>query len=114
MCQYFEPSVQSKCSTDTAGKTAPASSYRNFSLGYIAVKGTKALVATLGTDCEAGTSPQCVTNSDPASIFSSAKSFDTLWTESVAAAISPVHAYSLIPCVQTDSHWYLYLPPSTF
>jgi hypothetical protein len=106
--------VQSKCSSAVAGLTASGVSYTNFALGFIAIKGTQALVGTRGTDCEPNVTPRCVTNSDPAAIFASSKSFDDLYSESVASQASPGHAYALIPCVQVASRWYVFLPASSF
>lgn len=114
MCSYIEPSVQSKCSSAVAGVPAAGVSYEHFALGFIAIRGTQALVGTLGTDCEPNMSPRCVTNSDPASIFSSYKTFDSLYSEAVASEAAPQHAYALIPCVKVASHWYVFLLDSSF
>lgn len=114
MCTYIEPSAQSKCARAVAGVSSSGATYRNFSLGYIAVKGTRSLVGTLGTDCEPQASPTCVTNSDPAAGFSSAESFDTLYNQALASAASPAHEYALITCVEVGGRWYVYLPPGSF
>ena len=113
MCPYYQPAIQSKCSTALGTRSVSGITYKNFALGYIAIKGNQALVATLGTDCEPGVQPTCVTNGDPAAGFTSGQSFDTLYTTAIASEASPVHAYSLLTCVKVGSHWYVYLPPST-
>jgi hypothetical protein len=114
MCNYLEPAVQARCSSAVAGQTDTGALYTNFALGYIASKGTQALVGTLGTDCEPNASPTCVTNSDPAAVFSSDKTFDLLYSEAVASQSSSGHAYALIPCVKVGSNWYVYLPANGF
>ncbi len=80
----------------------------NFVLGYVAVAGDEALVGSTGTFCTPHQTPACVSNDDPAAIFSEAKSFTELWAESVAAAESTTNSYSLIPCVKVDGAWYIY------
>jgi hypothetical protein len=113
-CQYVEPAVQAQCSHLFAGHTLPGATLMNFSLGDIAVKGTEALVGTLGTDCQPEVLPHCVTNTDPAAEFSSGRTFDQLWAHAVESGSSPVHAYDLEPCVEVGSRWYAYLSPSMF
>ena len=81
-----------------------------FSLGYVAVDGDRALVGFTGTVCQPGQHPECVTNRDPAAIFSTAKPFATLWTESIASANSPILSYALTPCMRISGRWYLYSP----
>ncbi len=109
-CAYFQPAVQKRCSTASAN-LPPSSVQDTLSLGYIAVKGTHALVATVGTDCQSEARPKCITNRNPATFFSSGRTFNALYTSAVASEASPVHKYSLIPCVKVDSQWYVYLPP---
>jgi hypothetical protein len=109
-CSVLEPAVQTKCGSALAGQPATGASISHLSLGYIATKGNQALVGTTGTDCEASAKPTCVTNKDPAAIFASGQTFDAQYDAAVVAAGSPVHAYSLIPCVRVGSRWYVYLP----
>jgi hypothetical protein len=85
-----------------------APTVKNFVLGYVAVDGTEALVGSTGTFCTPNQTPTCVSNDDPAAIFSEAKPFSDLWTESVAAGESTTNSYSLIPCIEVDGAWYIY------
>ena len=112
-CAYFQPAVQMKCSAASAN-LPPVSILDQLSLGYIAVKGTHALVATVGTDCQSEARPKCITNRNPATFFSSRHAFNALYTSAVASEASPVHKYSLITCVKVGSQWYVYGPPSAF
>jgi len=112
-CAYFQPAVQMKCSAALAN-LPPSSIQDQLSLGYIAVKGTQALVATVGSDCQSGARPKCITNRNPATFFSSRHTFNALYTSAVASEVSPVHKYSLITCVKVGSQWYVYEPLSAF
>ena len=88
----------------TAG-TAP--SYQNGAIGYVAIDGDQALVGATGKFCTPGQQPECITNNDPAAVFSSnKKSFATLWAEENKA--SSQSSYSLILCVKSGGKWYLY------
>ncbi len=110
-CVYFPPSAQASCQAATA--SAPSGSrgsMRNFALGYVAVDGNEALVGSTGTSCAPDATPRCESNDDPAAIFSEAKPFPQLWTESVAADRSTTNSYQLIPCVKVGNKWYLYDP----
>jgi hypothetical protein len=112
-CAYFEPAVQMKCSTASAD-APPASIQDQLSLGFIAVKGKQALVATVGTDCQSDAQPKCITNRNPATFLSSRHSFSALYASALASEASPIHKYSLITCVKVGSQWYVYEPPSAF
>jgi hypothetical protein len=112
-CAYVQPAVQAKCSAAT-GSLPPISIEDRLTLGYIAVKGTQALVGTVGSDCESDAHPKCITNQNPAKLFSSGHNFQSLYTSAVASESSPIHKYSLITCVKVASQWYVYQPPSAF
>jgi hypothetical protein len=110
-CTYFPPSAQASCQAATANVPAGSrGTMQDFELGYVAVDGNEALVGTTGTSCSTNATPACESNEDPQAIFSEAKSFAELWTESVAATLSPTNAYQLIPCVKVGGKWYLYDP----
>jgi hypothetical protein len=112
-CQYLQPSAQSQCRAELG--SAPARSgptIQHFALGYVVVDGSEALVGVTGTFCLPQGTPRCVTNTDPAAIFSTGKPFAILWSEALAAdSDSPSNAYSLAPCVEADGGWYVYSPP---
>jgi len=116
-CGYVEPSEQSECKSSISsveaslGPSAMASAagtVTNFGLGYTAIDGNEALVGTTGTFCssDSGSSPSCFTNTDPAAIFSTGKSFATLWTEANSGQNSS-DEYSLAPCIEVGGKWYL-------
>jgi hypothetical protein len=116
-CAYVVPDEQSECKSSISsvqaslGPSALASAagtVTKFGLGYTAIDGDEALVGTTGTFCSSGSgsSPSCFTNTDPAAIFSSGKSFATLWTEANSSNNSS-SVYSLAPCKEVDGKWYL-------
>lgn len=74
-------------------------------IGYVAIDGTRALVGVTGTICSPGSTPECVTNADPARIFSTRESFATLWARTVNS--SSANTYSLLPCVEVGGRWYV-------
>ena len=49
----------------------------------------------------------CVSNSDPAAVLDSGKSFAALWTQAMGTLSG---AYSPIPCVRVSGTWYLDTP----
>jgi hypothetical protein len=115
-CNYYMPDMQSQCKSqisaaESASPSAVASAVghaTNFGIGYTAIHGTEALVGTTGTFCASGS---CFTNSDPAAIFSTAKSFSDLWNDAVNSGSS--NSYSLATCTEIDGKWYIYSPPSS-
>jgi len=111
ICDYAEPSVQAECKQDMTGIPASAEqTVKNGKIGYIAIHGDEALIGTTGTFCVPNQTPKCYTNSDPAAIFSTKKSFSALWTQ--ANQSSSQNAYSLAPCIEISGHWYLYTASS--
>ena len=112
-CNYVEPSEQATCKTGAAAFNASDSpSFKNVKIGYVATDGAKALVGATGTFCVPNANPECYTNSDPAAIFSTQKSFSSLWTATNSSSSSSQNAYSLVPCVEVSGHWYVYSPGS--
>lgn len=110
-CDYVEPSAQADCKTGAAAlNSSNAPSLKNAGIGYVAIDGSKALVGTTGTFCVPDNTPKCFTNNDPAAIFSTKKSFGTLWTQ--ANQSNSENVYSLATCIQVSGHWYLYTPSS--
>jgi len=81
------------------------SAYKNLAMTYTAIDGDKALVGSTGSVCESNVTPKCVTNTDPAAIFDSGKSFAALWNETVN---SKNNSYALIPLIKVNGAWYGY------
>ncbi len=110
-CAYYQPSFQKKCRANTSGAPAgSAGTYKDFALGYEVIKGDRALVGSTGTGCVPNAKPECSSNSNPAAIFSTRKSFAALWAETLASYRSPGNFYSLALCVKVGNSWYNYLP----
>lgn len=106
LCDYQQPSFQAQCKAGISQVPADHLPFAsNTAIGWVAIQGTKALVGTTGKYCTPGQTPECFTNSDPAALFTSAKTFSQLWSDAVK---SPVNAYSLAPCVQVGGKWYIY------
>jgi hypothetical protein len=105
-CSYLEPSAQAGCRSGAGAlNSSNAPSFKNSGIGYVAIDGDKALVGTTGTYCVPDETPKCFTNSDPAAIFSTKKSFSTLWTQ--ANQSSSANVYTLAPCIEVAGKWYL-------
>jgi hypothetical protein len=116
VCQYYVPPTQSQCTSQisaavSASPSAVASAVghaTNFGIGYTVIHGTEALVGTTGTFCASGS---CFTNTDPAAIFSTGKSFSDLWSSANNSGSS--NAYALAPCTEVDGKWYVYAPSTS-
>jgi hypothetical protein len=107
-CAYVEPSFEAQCSQDAASALASQIvSVKNFAIGYVVIDGTQALVGYTGTTCGADLAPQCETNTNPAAIFSTGQSFQTLWTEANDFNSSNANTYSLYPCIEINGQWYI-------
>ena len=106
LCDYQEPSAQAQCKAGIGQVPASQLPYAsNTAIGWVVTQGTKALVGTTGKYCTPGQKPECFTNTNPAALFTSGKTFSQLWS---AAAKAPANAYSLAPCVQVGGKWYIY------
>jgi hypothetical protein len=106
-CAFLLPSAQSSCASGaTQLSPTDAPSVKTPAIGYVAIKGSQALVGTTGTYCTPGETPQCFTNNDPAAIFSGGKSFSTLWTEANNGS-SNQNVYTLAPAVKVNGKWYV-------
>ncbi|MGO8961036.1 MAG: hypothetical protein ACLQFR_27245 [Streptosporangiaceae bacterium] len=112
-CPYFEPSFQSQCQQRASPSNATNGAvYKNFALGYVVTDGARALVGSTGIFCQPGATPECVSNTDPAAIFDTGKTFPVLWSETFSTAQSSTNAYSLVPCVRIGRRWYVAAPAS--
>lgn len=113
ICSFDEPSDQSFCKH--AMKQASASetksempAIKNFTVTYTAVDGAKALVGATGTICDHDGKSNCTTNTDPAALFDSGKSFAALWKQATTASNSNNSAYGLNQLVKINGAWYEY------
>lgn len=110
ICPLSLPSRQATCksqlgSVPAAQLKAFLPHYKNLATTYTAIDGGKALVGSTGSVCPPGTSSKCLTNTDPAALFDSGKSFATLWSQ----AMNPKNnnGYSLIPLSKVNGVWYV-------
>lgn len=113
ICSFNEPSDQSYCKEAmkqaTASETKSAvPAIKNFTVTYTAVDGTKALVGATGTICDHSGKSNCTTNTDPAALFDSGKSFAALWKQATTASNSNNSAYGLNQLVKVNGTWYEY------
>jgi hypothetical protein len=101
-CGYAQPSAQAQCKSAFSSMSAFPSA-KNLGPGYIVVDGTKAVVGMTGTVCAAAQA-SCVTNNDPAAVFTTLHTFSALWKN----AVTPSGAkYSLNPLAKINGTWYL-------
>jgi hypothetical protein len=109
ICAYYPPAQQAGCDS-TMGSTAAATlksalpTYKNIVVTYTAIKGTEALVGVTGSVCTPNQTPSCFSNTDPAAIFDTGKTFDALWSETSSA---DSRAYSLAQLIEVGGKWYL-------
>jgi hypothetical protein len=116
-CDYYPPALESQCKTQMAAVASASPSalasamarVTNFGVGYVAIHGDEALVGTTGTFCSSGS---CFTNSDPAALLSSGRSFSSLWTASNSSG-GDSNSYSLAPISESGGKWYIYSPSSS-
>jgi len=85
----------------------PDDTYNGFTVGYTLIDGRQALVGATGQLCVLTQAQTCVSNSDPAAVLDSGKSFAALWTQAMDTLSG---AYSPIPCVRVSGTWYLDTP----
>jgi hypothetical protein len=84
----------------------------SFKVGYVAISGTRALVGFTGKICSPGATPECMTNTNPAAIFSAGSTFATLWTQTVGPVFNSSSPYGLQPCVEAGGRWYVGSSPA--
>ena len=109
LCNYELPSVQAQCKTGVSQESASQlPTATDPAIGWVAIDGTKALIATTGKYCtpNQGQTPGCFTNTDPTAGFTSSKTFAQLWSDTVANTSSST--YSLAPCEEISGSWYVY------
>lgn len=109
-CKYEEPSSQATCNSAMSAVTSAQAktelpTFKNVQVAYTAISGTKALIGITGTVCVPKQTPSCWTNTNPAAIFDSGKSFTALWN---AALKAPANAYSLSTAIEVNGKWYAY------
>jgi hypothetical protein len=110
MCSSTQPSQQAMCKSQLA--SVPAAeikaympTYKSLATTYTAIDGDKALVGSTGSVCFPNGTPKCITNTNPAALFDSGKSFATLWNE----AVNPKNSsYTLAALIKVNGAWYGY------
>ena len=112
-CSIVQPSGQAACRSGIKSLTASELKsavpvVMNIIPSYTAVDGDKALVGYTGSICAHDSTKNCVTNTDPAAIFDSGKSFAVLWKHATAAGNSNSTAYALGQLVKIKGTWYEY------
>ena len=103
-CGYAEPAAQAQCKSGLAQTTAGQfPSAENLTPGYVVIDGDKAVAGITGTVCAAGQTG-CVTNNDPAAIFTTLHTFSALWKNAITPSGTK---YSLQPLTKIDGNWYI-------
>jgi hypothetical protein len=104
-CAYWEPSGQAQCKSQLSQLSASQfPTFKNAAPGYIAIDGDKAVAGVTGTTCAVGQT-QCITNDDPAAIFTTMHTFSALWKSSLTTSSTE---YSLTAFTRINGNWYLY------
>lgn len=115
LCRYFVPKYQAECTSyygspkNQQQALQGVGTYENFHIGYAAIDGTEGLAGITGTYCQRDETPECVTNTDPAALLDSGKTFAALWKSQLAEANSTdtsSNRYDLLPCVEIGGKWY--------
>jgi hypothetical protein len=105
-CDYLYVGSGDRCNVQLSQTPAnQLPSFESIKIGYVAIDGTRALVGITGKICSPGSTPECVTNTDPAAIFSAGNTFATLWTRTSRPSTS--NTYSLLQCVEVGGRWYV-------
>jgi len=105
-CKYGMPNQAAMCVSELSQVRASQLPFlKNANIGYVAIKGAKAVVGITGTFCTPGQKPECFTNTDPAAVFSTVHSFSGLWKNAISN--NPT-SYSLTPCEKVGGKWYIY------
>jgi hypothetical protein len=111
VCDYISVSSTARCEAPSGQGSRNQLRYRvSVEIGYVAISGTRALVGFTGKICPPGTPstlPQCISNTDPAAIFSAGNTFAALWTLTVTPNPSDTSPYGLVPCVEVGGKWYV-------
>lgn len=105
-CEYGLPTQVAQCVSGLSHMLASQFPFsRNAAIGYVAIRGERAVVGMTGTFCTPGEKPECFTNTDPAAVFSTVHSFSGLWKNAMSS--NPT-SYTLTPCEKVGGKWYIY------
>ncbi|HTU75986.1 MAG TPA: hypothetical protein VMG38_20915 [Trebonia sp.] len=107
ICQFYEPSQASECSSGMSQATPAELQAALGSLGtikpsYTVIDGSQALVGATGRVCDPTTN-KCSSNTDPAAVLDSGKTFSQLWKIAVGSSSD---VYEPIPMVKINGKWY--------
>lgn len=113
-CDYLYVGPAARCTAPSGQGSRDHHLYGvSVKVGYVATDGTHALVAFTGKICSPGAHPECVANTNPAAIFSTGRTFATLWTEMTSPNSNSLSSYRPLPCVEVDGKWYLGSGPTS-
>lgn len=105
-CDYIYMPPGAQC---TAASSQGSRDQLSVKIGYVAIAGTHALVGFTGKVCTPSVRSHsgCVTNTDPAAIFSAGNTFAALWAQTARPNSVAVSSYRLQPCVEVGGKWYV-------
>jgi hypothetical protein len=111
ICPFYAPSLLSKCKSEARSMSVAEfksvmPTFKDIVPSYTAIDGDKALVGATGSVCKPGSTSSCSTNTNPAALFDSGKSFSALWK--AANSNSNQSGYSLTPFIRVNGTWYGY------
>ena len=113
-CVYAAPSSQEYCRevSEFYAQQNVTFSFNSWQLGYTALSGTEALVGSVYTSfCVQGGAQTCAQDvTDPKAVFSSGKSFASLWSGALSATSSSAPpTFTPEPCTEVNGKWYVVL-----
>src|SRR6185437_14710943 len=96
LCDYIYMPPGAQC---TAASSQGSQDRLSVKIGYVAIAGTHALVGFTGKVCTpyVRSHSGCVTNTDPAAIFSAGNTFAALWAQTASPNSIAVSSYRLQP-----------------
>lgn len=114
VCDYLFTDSIARCKTQFRQTPRDKQPYGvSVKVGYVAVHGTRALVGFTGKVCSPGVMPECVTNTDPAAVFSAGDTFAELWQQTISPNSGNTSLYGLEPCAEVGGKWYLGIGPAS-
>jgi hypothetical protein len=116
-CAYAAPSSLEYCRgvAEVYAQQNVTFSFNSWQLGYTALSGTEALVGSVYTSFCVNAGSTCARDvTDPKAVFSSGKSFASLWSEATASTSSSAPpTFTPEPCTEVNGKWYVVLRKST-
>jgi len=106
-CDYVAPAQRTNCPVRLRESSGSADSLDSPAIGFVAIKGSEALVTMTGLLCR--TASKCVGQQNAHWIFGNSYTFDQLWSLTASQGGNPL---TVTPFTNVAGRWYLDLRPS--